>query len=407
LDPKEGRVYISRDVVFDESVFPFASLHKNAGARLRAELHLLPDILRNPSMQFGDAIVHDQQMGSPGNTNGSSSPVDVQVPSEKNLNSTDSTGGAPDRHFLCRIPGGSTDPGADSPARRQTTSTSSSAPSSSDAVADSGTGPCGSSAQASSLQHTAQQRHQPTASMPVPQLEADQIRSAVTDHGSGASAGSASDSTALVHSAATRSQHGITRQKQYTDGTVRGCMHSILSTDEPNSVGEALKSHQWVQAMENEHQALLRNGTWHLVPRPKGKNVIGCKWVYKVKRKADGSVERYKARLVAKGYKQRYGLDYEDTFSPVVKAATIRLVLSVAVSKGWILRQLDVQNAFLHGILEEEVYMQQPPGYEDDRYPNYVCKLDKAIYGLKQAPRAWVSYHPSQILLYSILFREI
>lgn len=184
-------------------------------------------------------------------------------------------------------------------------------------------------------------------------------------------------------------------------------MHSILSTDEPNNVGEALKSHQWVQAMENEHQALLRNGTWHLVPRPKGKNVIGCKWVYKVKRKADGSVERYKARLVAKGYKQRYGIDYEDTFSPVVKAATIRLVLSVAVSKGWILRQLDVQNAFLHGILEEEVYMQQPPGYEDDRYPNYVCKLDKAIYGLKQAPRAWVSYHPSQILLYSILFREI
>jgi histone deacetylase 1/2 len=166
-------------------------------------------------------------------------------------------------------------------------------------------------------------------------------------------------------------------------------MHSTLSADEPNSVGEALKNPQWSHAMENEHQAFLRNGTWHLVPRPKGKNVIGCKWVYKVKRKADGSIECYKARLVAKGYKQRYGVDYEDTFSLAVKAATIRLVLSVAVSKGWTLRQLDVQNAFLHGILEEEVYMQQPPGYEDHRYPNYVCKLDKAIYGLKQAPRAW------------------
>ena len=126
-----------------------------------------------------------------------------------------------------------------------------------------------------------------------------------------------------------------------------------------------------------------------MVPAPRGKNIIDSKWVYKVKRKADGTVDRYKARLVAKGYKQRYGIDYEDTFSPVVKAATIRLVLSVAVSKGWSLRHLDVQNAFLHGVLEEEVYMRQPPGYEDTRYPKFVCKLDNALYGLKQALRAW------------------
>jgi len=129
------------------------------------------------------------------------------------------------------------------------------------------------------------------------------------------------------------------------------------SPEEPNSLNEALADPRWREAMKSEYQALMKNKTWHLVPRPKGKNIIGCKWVYKVKRKADGTIDRYKARLVAKGFKQRYGVDYEDTFSPVVKAATIRLILSIAVSKGWFLRQLDVQNAFLHGILEEEVYM--------------------------------------------------
>ena len=98
-----------------------------------------------------------------------------------------------------------------------------------------------------------------------------------------------------------------------------------------------------------------------------------------------------KARLVVKGFKQRYAIDYEDTFSPVVKAATIRLVLSISVSQGWSLRQLDVKNAFLHGVLEEEVYIKQPPSFESSATPNYICKLDKALYGLKQAPRAWYS----------------
>ena len=117
---------------------------------------------------------------------------------------------------------------------------------------------------------------------------------------------------------------------------------STIVPDEPTTIGEAFGDSKWVTAMDHEHSALLRNKTWHLVPPPKGKNIIGCKWVYKVKRKADGSINRYKARLVAKGYKQRYGIDYEDTFSPVVKAATIHLILSLAVSKGWSLRQLDV-----------------------------------------------------------------
>ena len=140
--------------------------------------------------------------------------------------------------------------------------------------------------------------------------------------------------------------------------------------------------------MQDGYDALVANNTWHLVPPSSNKNIIDCKWVYKVKRKSDGTIDRYKARLVAKGFKQRYEIDYEDTFNPVVKAATIRLILSVAISRNWCMRQLDVKNAFLHGVLEEEVFMRLPPGYESSALPRHVCKLDKAIYGLKQAPRA-------------------
>jgi histone deacetylase 1/2 len=139
--------------------------------------------------------------------------------------------------------------------------------------------------------------------------------------------------------------------------------------------------------MDEEYDALIKNHTWHLVPSTRGHHVIDCKWMYKVKRKADGTVDRYKARLVAKGFKQQYGIVYEETFSPIVKASTIHIVLALAVSHGWNIRQLDVTNAFLHGVLEEEVYMCQPPGYET--HFGHVCILDKALYGLKQAPRAW------------------
>lgn len=141
--------------------------------------------------------------------------------------------------------------------------------------------------------------------------------------------------------------------------------------------------------MVDEFSALCQTNTWILVPRPPGVNVVGSKWVFKTKYRPDGSVDKHKARLVARGFTQQHGIDYGDTFSPVVKPATVRVVLSLAVSRGLTLRQIDVSNAFLHGFLSEDVYMQQPPGFEDDRYPSHVCKLQRAIYGLKQSPRAW------------------
>ena len=141
--------------------------------------------------------------------------------------------------------------------------------------------------------------------------------------------------------------------------------------------------------MVDEINAQLRNGTSDLVPPEQYQNVVGCKWVFTIKYKANGEIDRYKARLVAKGFHQQHGHDFTETFSPVIKSTTVRAVLHVAVTKGWSLRQLDVNNAFLQGTLDEEVYVTQPPGFVDQDRPHYVCRLKKALYGLKQAPRAW------------------
>lgn len=141
--------------------------------------------------------------------------------------------------------------------------------------------------------------------------------------------------------------------------------------------------------MTEELEALHRNQTWTLVPANNKQNIVGCKWVYKAKYNADGSFQRYKARLVAKGFHQRAGLDFGETFSPVVKAATVRVVLTLAVTYCWDIKQIDINNAFLNGILDEDVFMAQPPGFINNEKPDHVCRLHKSIYGLKQAPRAW------------------
>lgn len=158
----------------------------------------------------------------------------------------------------------------------------------------------------------------------------------------------------------------------------------------PNNVQEALLDPRWTAAMNEEMKSLIKNNTWELVDSPPGKKIVGCRWVYTVKYNADGTIERFKARLVAKGYTQTYGVDYTDTFAPVAKVNTIRVLLSLAANMDWPLQQFDVKNAFLHGELTEEVYMELPPGCKTpEAYDKSVCKLKKALYGLKQSPRAW------------------
>ena len=158
----------------------------------------------------------------------------------------------------------------------------------------------------------------------------------------------------------TRLQNNIQRPKIPTDGTVRYNPYrrgfsAVVAA--PATYRQALVDPAWKAAMQEEFSALQHTATWSLVPRPSGTNIVSCKWIFKVKQHSDGSLDKYKARLVARGFAQQYGVDYLDTFSPVVKPATVRLVLSLAVSQGWCLRQLDVSNAFLHGLLDEDVYM--------------------------------------------------
>lgn len=158
---------------------------------------------------------------------------------------------------------------------------------------------------------------------------------------------------------------------------------------EPQTFNQANHYNEWKKAMQEEICALLDNKTWTLVPRPPDKNVVSNKWIYRIKRLSNGQVERFKARLVAKGFTQQSGLDYTETFSPVVKATTIRILLALATMNNWPIKQLDVSNAFLHGDLHNEIYMEQPPGFIDSAHPSFVCRLHKSLYGLKQAPREW------------------
>ena len=162
--------------------------------------------------------------------------------------------------------------------------------------------------------------------------------------------------------------------------------------EEPKTVKAAMESEQseeWLNAMKSEMKSLKKNNVWTLQPLPEGKNVVGCKWVFKIKLDADGKVERYKARLVAQGFTQRHGVDYDETFSPVVRFESIRSLLAIASQHQLIVHQMDVKTAFLNGELKEEIFMRQPQGFIEGGEQMLVCKLLRSLYGLKQSARCW------------------
>ncbi|GJR43779.1 retrovirus-related pol polyprotein from transposon TNT 1-94 [Tanacetum coccineum] len=165
--------------------------------------------------------------------------------------------------------------------------------------------------------------------------------------------------------------------------------YCFISTIEPKNVNEALGDESWIVAMQEELNQFIANDVWELVPQPKNMTIIGTKWVFRNKLDENGVVSRNKARLVAQGYNQQEGIDYDETYAPVARLESIRILLAYACALDFKLFQMDVKSAFLNGFINEEVYVAQPPGFIDFEKPDHVYKLKKALYGLKQAPKAW------------------
>jgi transposase InsO family protein len=180
----------------------------------------------------------------------------------------------------------------------------------------------------------------------------------------------------------------------YVPHTFAGIVSSMRIPEDPENYAAAMRSPEameWQQAMAAEYESLMKNGTWRLVPLPRDRKAVACKWVYRVKTNSDGSVAKFKARLVTKEFIQTQGVDYDQTFSPVVKYESIRTVLALAAQQGMYLTQFDIQTAYLNGVIDTTIYMLQPPGFEtkgkDDEV--LVCLVLKSLYGLKQSSRIW------------------
>jgi hypothetical protein len=192
------------------------------------------------------------------------------------------------------------------------------------------------------------------------------------------------------------------RDRRLLHSTKSNCC-ICLSEDEPLTYKQAIESEnheEWRTAMEEELHSLKENNTWTLVNLPQNREALSNKWVYKIKKKVDGSIERFKARLVIRGFSQEHGIDYHETFSPVVRWDTIRAMLSEAAIRKMHMTQFDVKTAFLYGDIDEVIYMKQPVGFDDGS--GRVCKLIKSLYGLKQAPRCWNKKFCSFLLKYKL-----
>jgi Reverse transcriptase (RNA-dependent DNA polymerase) len=198
-------------------------------------------------------------------------------------------------------------------------------------------------------------------------------------------------STVLEHEKYASTSHPISHYMSFETlpHACKAFMTSLHSNYTPREWREAMQDPRWKNTMFEEMRALVKNDTWDMILRPSGKNIMGCKWVYSIKHNPEGKMDRFKTRLVAKGYTQTYGVDYEETFAPVAKMNTVRTLISCEVNSGWDLCQLDVKNAFFYGDLKEEVYIEIPPGFQNEQLKGKVCRLKRPLYGLKQSPRAW------------------
>lgn len=327
LDPTSGRIYTSRHVRFNENEFPFPKLSA-------APNHSSSSYVPTGMQQSVPLILSRPLMNSP-------TAIEVESPQL-----------------------------APSPTREHSAATLS-------APSPDITQPCPSPA----TSHTSQpQQTQPSTSSPPTEVHID------PQPEPSAPPSPVQPAPANQHPMKTRAKNAIIKpNKKFSLSSIA----TPVTLRGPTTWTQAMKDNKWRGSMTSEFNSQVRNRTWDLVPFKPHMNVVGFRWVYTLKFLADGTLDRRKSRLVAKGYHQQHGLDFTDTFSPVIKPATIRTVLGIAVNRDWPVRQLDVNNAFLQGNLTEEVYMCQPPGFVDPDKPNHVCRLRKAIYGLKQAPRAW------------------
>jgi hypothetical protein len=178
----------------------------------------------------------------------------------------------------------------------------------------------------------------------------------------------------------------VKRPKPFSSYTDLMC---DLLEEEPTCFNKAIQRKEWADAMTEEYQSIIKNDIWEIVPRPKSKDVVSSKWLFKIKHVADGIIEKYKARFVAHGFSQKEGIDYEETFTPVARYTSIRTIIALAAKMKWNLHQMDIKTAFLNRFIEEEVYIEKPRGFEVENRKSHVCRLKKELYGLKQAPRAW------------------